>query len=282
VEVVVVDDGSVPPAAEALAGLPVTVLRHERAQGVSAARNAGIAAAKGDWVAFLDDDDLWAPDKLRRQLDAADAAGAGFAYAGGVTVDGLGRVLESILPPPAGPDLHRDMLTANVVPFACSNVLARTELVRALDGFDQRLSVIADWDLVLRLSARATGVSVPESLVAYTHHGSNMHSDERRLAEERDWFVRKHAAAYEQMGVRLDEDSWLRWRLGARQLSGDARGAGRVALRLGVRRRDPRLLVRGAGLMIGGRPALRLARRARRARAGPPGWPEDVSPPGTR
>ena len=76
-EVVVVDDGSVPPAAHnkvvarvCATDARVRVLRHMTPKGVSAARNSGIEAATGRWIAFLDDDDIWAPQKLASQLAA--------------------------------------------------------------------------------------------------------------------------------------------------------------------------------------------------------------------
>src|SRR5215218_5096689 len=67
-EVVVVDDSATDETAIGIAGLNderVRVIRHEQPQGLQRARNVGIAAARGDWVAFLDDDDVWAPWKLR-------------------------------------------------------------------------------------------------------------------------------------------------------------------------------------------------------------------------
>src|SRR5437773_12542953 len=70
-EVIVVDDGSSPPVS-ARTDAHVKLIRHATPQGASAARNSGIAASRGEWVAFCDDDDLWAPDKLSAQLDAAD------------------------------------------------------------------------------------------------------------------------------------------------------------------------------------------------------------------
>src|SRR5213592_4830183 len=78
-EIVIVDDGSTDSTAERLAEITdtrVRVIRHERARGVAQARNAGIGAARGTWIALLDDDDLWAPDKLRTQLDTATSEGA--------------------------------------------------------------------------------------------------------------------------------------------------------------------------------------------------------------
>src|SRR5690242_16683672 len=82
-EVVVVDDGSADGTREALAALQdprVRVVRHDQSRGQAVARDSGVAAARAEWVAFLDDDDRWSPDKLRRQLDAAAAVDADFVY----------------------------------------------------------------------------------------------------------------------------------------------------------------------------------------------------------
>src|SRR3954454_11717029 len=72
-DVVVVDDGGADDAEATVARLQdvrLRVLRHDVSRGVSAARNTGLNAATSPFVAFLDDDDLWAPTKLRTQLDA--------------------------------------------------------------------------------------------------------------------------------------------------------------------------------------------------------------------
>src|SRR2546421_10333643 len=77
IEVFVVDEGSSDGTAElvrSLADSRVTVVRHETPKGVANARNAGLARARAPWVAFLDDDDVWAPDKLALQRDAATGA----------------------------------------------------------------------------------------------------------------------------------------------------------------------------------------------------------------
>src|SRR4029453_7953121 len=71
-EVIVVDEASTdetPAVLSALGNQRVRVIRHDSPRGLSAARNNGAAGASGEWLAFIDDDDLWAPDRLARQLD---------------------------------------------------------------------------------------------------------------------------------------------------------------------------------------------------------------------
>jgi GT2 family glycosyltransferase len=271
-EVIVVDDGSRPPMPDRWPS--VRLLRNERSEGVAAARNAGVSAARGEWLAFLDDDDLWAPEKLRLQIDAANRASADMAFAGGLCVDAHGRPLRVVEAPPAGPHLEPALLAANVIPFTCSNLIARTALVRQIGAFDTQLVHLADWDIALRLSRVAKAASVPHLLVAYTLHGANMQTDERGLEVELERFARKHASARAAAGAVLDEPSWLRWRISARRLAGDVRGAARASWRLGRTQGDLGMLLRAVVLGVGGERAMRLGRRLRSSQVAPQDIPE--------
>lgn len=103
-ELLVIDDGSQDNswalAQQAAAGDPrVAPLRLPHNAGVAAARNAGIDAATGDWVAFLDSDDWWHPRKLEVQLAYVQASGARVCYTAYQRVDGLGQFLSTVRPP---------------------------------------------------------------------------------------------------------------------------------------------------------------------------------------
>src|SRR5918992_1242380 len=101
VAVVVVDDRSKVPAAglSRLGDPRVRIVRLSTKSGVPAARNAGLAATQTEWVAFLDDDDVWAPTKLRQQLDAAENENAEWVYCAAVMFDER-RGIMSVLPAP--------------------------------------------------------------------------------------------------------------------------------------------------------------------------------------
>jgi hypothetical protein len=170
-EVIIVDDGSDDETPEGLAGLAdprLHVIRHETSRGVAAARNSGIAAARGEWVAFLDDDDLWSPSKLRTQIDAVD--GGAWGYASAIVVDTAGRALYTL--PNPDPMVMADALTSgNVVPGGPSNVIVRTSLLRDLGGFDESLRHhTEDWDLWIRLVRSSPPVACTEVLVATLQH----------------------------------------------------------------------------------------------------------------
>jgi glycosyltransferase involved in cell wall biosynthesis len=175
VRAVVVDDGSTvdtEAAVSAFADDRVRVIRHAVPQGVSAARNRGISEATTEWVAFCDDDDLWSPDKLVRQVESARAIQRDWVYAGCVMVNRALEIRGGSSPP--GPEgMVAALRRCNAVPAGASNVLVRTDLLRRVGGFDERLTHVPDWDLWLRLAAHGLPAWVPQPLVAYRMHAGN-------------------------------------------------------------------------------------------------------------
>jgi glycosyltransferase involved in cell wall biosynthesis len=199
VEVLVVDDGSAGRAgvvAERVGDARIRLLRHDGRHGPGAARNTGVGAANAAWVAFLDDDDLWAPDKLVRQLDAARATGRDWVYAGAVGVDDRHRVLH-VEPPITPAEVVRQLPRRNVVPAGASNVTVRAAALSAAGPFDPGLRNTEDWELFIRLARRGPPAAVRAPLVAVRLHLEQASLATARLLEELDVLERRY-------GVRVD------------------------------------------------------------------------------
>jgi len=260
-EALVVDDGSTDGTArlaEDLGDERVRHLRNETATGVALARNHGIAEAGGDWIAFLDDDDLWAPEKLRSQLVACRAADADFAYTGLVVTD-TNLDWRKPVAPPAPTTLARSLLGVNVIgPPSC--VMASRSLLERVGGFDPDYSILADWDLWLRLAAAGRPAACEAPLTAYVTHPENMHLDATGSREEFKRLKHKHAGLARDWGGGLGNHRLWGWIAGSYRRSGRRYRAAGLFLKTGLRYGRPEMLVRGAGLLAGDR----VARGARR------------------
>ncbi len=166
-EVIVVDDGSADGTAHALArfGKDLTIIRQEHA-GVSAARNAGIRAARGEWIAFLDSDDLWLPGKLRGQEDALtrpENADYRVAYTNEKWIrDGTQRNQGHRHAKHTGWIYVRCLPLCIISP---SSVIMRRDVFDEVGLFDEELPACEDYDMWLRLSARFPVLYLPEKLV---------------------------------------------------------------------------------------------------------------------
>jgi glycosyltransferase involved in cell wall biosynthesis len=164
-EIVVVDDGGTDDTYEVLsADRELRVLRHPSRRGVSAARNTGIAAARGKWLAFLDSDDLWLPDKLARQMLLFEGAPELLICQTDETwVRRGGRVNK--------PAAHRKVAGRIFLPslsrcmISPSAVMLHRRLLADHGAFDETLSAAEDYDLWLRLTWRYEVGLVDEPLV---------------------------------------------------------------------------------------------------------------------
>jgi GT2 family glycosyltransferase len=262
-EVIVVDDASEDETAVRLGAIEdprLRVIRREHPSGVAAARNAGIEAARGEWVSFLDDDDVWSPRKLRAQLDAAAVAGGDFAYSAGAGLDAGRNYLFAVAPPDPATITSR-LLRWNVIWCGCSNVAARTALVRTLGGFDEQLFQLADWDLWIRLALSGRAAAVPEVHVGYVMHADNMLLTHRRdVFPELERLERKHAAAASAFGVAPDRALFSRWVARGHRLAGRNGEAARTYLRSARRNGDAGAAVRALTSLLP-EPAITLGRR---------------------
>jgi glycosyltransferase involved in cell wall biosynthesis len=196
--VAVVDDGSSDPRAvhdtiEAHNDKRVVLCRHDVARGVSAARNTGISGTSSEWLAFCDDDDVWAPDKLIAQLTVARSESAEWAYAGDVAVDGGLRVLDGA-PPLRPSELVAELEHYNPVPAGSSNVLVRRSVLDTVGAFDSTLRSVGDWDLWIRLARHGLPACVPQPLVGCRAHAITITQNRRLMLAEVGIVARRHRA----------------------------------------------------------------------------------------
>jgi glycosyltransferase involved in cell wall biosynthesis len=163
-----------------------------------------VEAARGTWIAFLDDDDLWAPNKISLQLHAAEANAADFVYGGAVIVSEKLKPL-SLWRLPSPDSLLEDLLKINAMPAGASNVVVRGEVLRSIGPFDDTLSHVSDWDMWIRLAAAVRGTCVPDVLTAYRLHSRGQHGDlGDEVLHEVDVIERKHRLLANSRGVAVD------------------------------------------------------------------------------
>jgi hypothetical protein len=242
-EIVVVDDASTDGTADAVRALGdprLRIVTLPSRGGVSAARNRGIAEALGRWIAFLDDDDLWSPDKLFRQLDVASRDHRLWVYAGDVNVDDQLRVLSAV-PPPSPALVMRSLSRFNPVPTGASNVIVRADVLARTGGFDATLHRTEDWDLWIRLARVGPPACVPAPLVAYRFHRANIIDDASTIIDEPKILASRYDIEIDRAAVQR-RAAWAHLRAGRRWRAirhygraiahGDVASIGRIAIAL--------------------------------------------------
>ena len=180
VEIVVVDNGSTDDSLAVISSYADRVSWiSESRQGQSIARNSGIARAQGDFVAFLDADDVWLPNKLEKQMSLIKGkSDVGLVYCGIVVAGPKLEPLHEVHPTFGGQVLSAFATNAGraVILGGESTAVVRRSVLDRVGPFDERLSIGAGWDLWRRVSCHTEVAFAEESLVLYRQHDSNAHS----------------------------------------------------------------------------------------------------------
>lgn len=175
-ELIVVDDGSTDDTATVLSGLDNRLRYVAIAHGgASAARNAGLARARGPLIAFLDSDDLWQPHFLQQAIDSlAGADSAGFAYTDYCIAGAQGQISAPCLK--AAEKINGRLFPAILEEdFICmGSLLFRRECLEQAGPFDPRVTPAEDWDMWLRITPFYDACYVDRPLLTIRFHGGNM------------------------------------------------------------------------------------------------------------
>lgn len=237
-ELIVIDDCSSDATAEVLGRLAsadprIRVHRSAARGGGAAARNAGIGLAAGEYIAFLDDDDEWIPEKLTRQLAEFEADPSAAIVFSPVLVhapDGS-ETLRGLPHDSSGPS-WRALVRGNFI--STSSAVVRGGLLRDAGGFDQRLPRLQDWELWLRLSRQASIRSTNEPTVRYYLTPDAISTDIAALTKAIDILLPEMLA---DPAFGRAERADLHWVFGHTYLAGGAAAEGRRHLRASLKLR---------------------------------------------
>ena len=168
-ELIIVDDGSTDnteKVVESFKDERIRYIRHKENKGGAAARNTGIKAAKGEYIAFQDSDDVWLPEKLEKQMKLFETAApeVGVVYTG---CQRLKNNKKSYSPPPQVAqkegDIFYDLLKWNFITMP--SVLVKRECFEKAGMFDENLPRLQDWELFIRISKVYRFKCIDEPLV---------------------------------------------------------------------------------------------------------------------
>ncbi len=149
--------------------ISIYYIAHDKNRGACAARNTGLRHAKGEFIAYLDDDDEWLPQKLEKQIALMHNAEVALVYCGSIYKnDKTGASINKETDYYRG-FVHQKLLYGNFI-GSTSFPLIRAECLKEINGFDEQMQSAQDYDVWIRLSEKYKVDFVPEPLVIYHEH----------------------------------------------------------------------------------------------------------------
>jgi glycosyltransferase involved in cell wall biosynthesis len=215
-EFIIVDDASSDDTQAAIAkfsDVRIRYFRHVQNRGEAACRNTGVAHASGDYIAFLDDDDTWLPEKLAIQVNVLDRCPArvGGVYTGYHRIDIETGAIIATVPAEKRGNIYAELRGQNWV-GSPSAVLLRRECFDKVGRFDEEIKFGVDYDMWIRISRWFDFEVVNEPLMRYAVHPDRLSADSRAILHGKEAQLAKYADYF----------------------AGDRRSYGRYLLSLGV------------------------------------------------
>ncbi|MBC8432937.1 MAG: glycosyltransferase family 2 protein [Desulfobacterales bacterium] len=199
-ELIIVNDSSKDETEKAIkkyADDRIKYICHQKNLGGSAARNTGIKAAQGKYIALLDDDDGWFPEKLEKQVKhfAEVSDNVGLVYSGFEVIDMNGIVIQKTYPKFKG-NLYMRLLERSMIGGSSVPLIKRT-CFKKVGLFDQSLRSCQDWDMWMRISEHYAFDFIPEILTKMYSHSHQLSSDYSSMIPGRTRMIEKHMKVFQ-------------------------------------------------------------------------------------
>jgi len=197
-ELIIVDDGSTDNTEDIIKEFKkkderIKYIRHKKNKGGSAARNTGIKAAKGEYIAFQDSDDEWLPEKLKKQMEIFKNTSSKI----GVVYTGFWRIKDNkktYIPQSwvkqKNGNIYSEILKGNFV--GTPTILTKKKCFKKVGSFDERLPQLQDWELVIRLSKYYNFKCIDEPLLTSYYTTDSISANHKALIEALELILVKH------------------------------------------------------------------------------------------
>ncbi|OGZ34760.1 MAG: hypothetical protein A2174_02340 [Candidatus Portnoybacteria bacterium RBG_13_41_18] len=198
-EIIIVDDcreQSVENIAASFKESRIRYIRHEKNQGGAAARNTGIKNARGEFIAFLDDDDEWLPNKLKAQMKEFEKTGdeVGFCF---TAIEGVNEIKSETSDIPDGVADYYELALKRFKGFLTSSLIVKKKVFEDVGYFDEKFPSHQEADLIIRIAKKYKGLGINEPLVRMNmmNHEQIGTSLSRRIAG-REMILQKYFDEY--------------------------------------------------------------------------------------
>ncbi len=196
-ELIIIDDCSIDNTDDVIKEFQkkdnrIIYLKHDKNKGGSAARNTGIKTSRGEYIAFLDSDDEWLPEKLEKQINVFKklSDNIGLVYSGYYEVlEQNGEVLSKIIPIFKG-DIYKNILKSNIL--GSPTPLIRKICFEKAGLFDETLLSCQDWDLWIRIAKYYKFDFLKETLAKYYIHGNQISTNINNKILSREIILKKY------------------------------------------------------------------------------------------
>ena len=183
IEIIIVDDGSTDNTPEVIKSFDNKIIYiQQKNKGASGARNTGIKKANGQYIAFLDSDDLWLKNKLEKQIKfIQNNPEIGLLGTGCYQMIDINKMIYKKIFPAKNEILQKDLIKYN--PFIQSSVMIKKDVFNSIGLYDEKFKESEDYDLWLRIAQKYKVANLEQALVTkkYYAEGLSKHKDNKQL-----------------------------------------------------------------------------------------------------